>query len=282
VGQLVAREGMLVLNADDDMLRKKAATLAARFGFVPPLGWFALDYDHPLLTLHRMEGGGTCGARAGRLLVSCGGAEHDLGAIESMPLSVGGQAEYNVANLAGAALAAVAFGVSPPNVASVCLSFGAEPDDNAGRLMRFDVGGVRVVLDYAHNPHGLRGVLQVAQSMRAPGGRVAMLLGHAGNRRDEDFADLAAVAARFAPELIVIKENDKHLRGRAPGEVPALLRAALLRSGVAESSLAMQPTELDAARYALAWARPGDVVALLLHASSAREGFLKEVSGTNV
>jgi UDP-N-acetylmuramyl tripeptide synthase len=107
-----------------------------------------------------------------------------------------------------------------------------------------------------------------------------MLLGHAGNRRNEDYEDVASVAAEFAPELIVIKEDEHHLRGRAPGEVPALLRAALLRFGVDESAVVMQPAEVEAARYALAWARPGDVVALLLHAPDARAEILSKVSGT--
>ena len=93
------------------------------------------------------------------------------------------------------------------------------------------------------------------------------------------------MAAEFAPDLVVVKENEKHLRGRAPGEVPALLRAALLRFGVPETAVNMQSTEVDAARRALAWARPGDVVALLLHANSARAAVLEilsEVSGTSV
>jgi len=279
VAQLVSREGLLVLNADDEQLRAKAPGLSARLGYEPPVGWFALDDAHPLLAAHRAKGGSTCGVRDGRLRLSHAGADHDLGAIQDMPLTVNGQAGYNVANLAGASLAAAAMGIAPSAIAGVCATFGADPGDNAGRLMRFDVGGVRVVLDYAHNPHGLRGVLQVARSLRAPGGRMAMLLGHAGNRRDEDFEDLAAVAAEFAPDLIVVKENERHLRGRAPGEVPALLRASLLRCGVAESRLAMQPTEVDAANHALAWARPGDVVALLLHAVPARAEVLERLGG---
>ncbi len=285
VAQLVARDGLLVLNADDASLRAKAPALRDRLGFTPPLGWFALDYDDELLAGHRADGGAVCGVRAGRLILCVAATEHDLGAVADMPLTVGGHAGYNVANLAGAALAAAGLGIGPEHVAAVYATFGADPDDNAGRLMRFDLHGVRVVLDYAHNPHGLRGVLQVARSLRGPGGRIALLLGHAGNRRDEDYADLAAVAAEFAPDLVVVKENEKHLRGRAPGEVPALLRAALLRFGVPETAVNMQSTEVDAARRALAWARPGDVVALLLHANSARAAVLEilsEVSGTSV
>ena len=44
--------------------------------------------------------------------------------------------------------------------------FGRDPADNAGRLMRFDVRGVKVLVDYAHNPDGLRGVLSVARALR--------------------------------------------------------------------------------------------------------------------
>ncbi|HEX7373674.1 MAG TPA: hypothetical protein VF277_01780, partial [Steroidobacteraceae bacterium] len=101
-------------------------------------------------------------------------------------------------------------------------------------------------------------------------------------RRDEDYEDVASVAAEFAPELIVVKEDEQHLRGRSPGAVPALLRAALLRFGVDAASIVMQPGEVAAANYALAWARPGDVVALLLHAGSARAEILAKVSGVNV
>ena len=278
VAQLVSRDGLLVLNADDPLLRQRSGTLPARLGFDPPFGWFALDYGHAVLAEYRAAGGSTCGVQAGRLRLSHAGLEHDLGAVADMPLTVGGEARYNIANLAGAALASIALGVGPTVIAHVCGSFGENPADNAGRLMRFDVGGVTAIVDYAHNPDGLRGVLQVARSMRRPGGRIALLLGHAGNRRNEDYEDVAAVAAEFAPELIVVKEDEHHLRGRAPGEVPGLIRAALLRFGADESTIVMQPGEVAAARYALDWARPGDVVALLLHAPSARAEILSKMT----
>jgi len=278
VAQLVSRDGLLVLNADDPVLQEKAPGLPARLGFDTPIGWFALRFDHPLLVAQRAAGASTSGVREGRLRVTHAGAEHDMGAVARMPLTVNGAATYNVANIAGAALASVALGVDPVVVAHAIANFGSDPADNAGRLMQFDVGGVTAIVDYAHNPDGLRGVLQVARSLRGPGGRIAVLLGHAGNRRDEDYEDIASVAAEFAPELIVVKEDERHLRGRAAGEVPGLIRAALLRFGVEEASLAMQPTEVDAANHALAWARPGDVVALLLHGSAARAEILAKVS----
>jgi UDP-N-acetylmuramyl tripeptide synthase len=187
-----------------------------------------------------------------------------------MPLSVGGVARYNIANLAAAALAAGALGIAAASIAAVFARFGSDVHDNPGRMMRFEIDGVQVLIDYAHNPDGLRGFLSVADRLRSERGRLGVLLGHAGNRKDEDIEALARTAAEFRPDLVVVKENDSQLRGRAPGEVPGLIRRELLRLGLPDAALPMRDTELDAAHYALQWARPGDVLALPLHSAAAR------------
>jgi UDP-N-acetylmuramyl tripeptide synthase len=266
--------GLLVLNADDAILRQGAENLTVRFGRRPPLGWFALDAQQPLLCDHRLRGGSTCGVHHGRLLLHHRGETHDLGPVSAMPLSIGGVAAYNIANLAAAALAAVALGISAASIRAVFASFGRNAHDNPGRMMRFEVGGAQVLIDYAHNPDGLRGFLSVARRLRGEGGRLGVLLGHAGNRKDEDIQALAAAAAEFCPDLIVVKENESQLRGRSPGEVPGIIRRELLRLGFPEAALPVRTTEFDAARYALDWARPGDVVALPLHGPLARAAVL--------
>jgi UDP-N-acetylmuramyl tripeptide synthase len=278
VAGLVGAAGLVVLNADDAQLVTKAPGLARRFGRSPPLAWFALDADLPALRAHRAGGGATCGVRGGRLILSHGGREHDLGAIAAMPLTVAGSATYNISNLAGAALAAAALGVPPATIASVLARFGARAEDNFGRLMRFERGGVRILVDYAHNPAGLRGLLQVAEHLRPRTGRLATLLGHAGNRQDAEIEALARAAAEFAPALVVVKENEAHLRGREPGEVPRLIHAALRRAGLPESGLAVRMSELEAVRCALEWARPGDVLALPVHSAAARSAVLSLLS----
>lgn len=274
VAAVVAPQGMLVLNADDPQLRAQAGGLAQRFGRCPPLGWFALDADQVTLSDYRARGASTCGVRNGRLWLSHRGGEHDLGLVSAMPLTVGGVAAYNVANLAGAALGAVTLGIPAAAISSVFAQFGARLTDNPGRMMRFDVEGARVLIDYAHNPDGLRGLLAVAEHLRAGAGRLCLLLGHAGNRQDADIAELARVAAEFRPDLVVVKENDAQLRGRAPGEVPRIIRNELKRSGLPESALPVCNSEVEAARYALDWARPGDVLVFPVHSQSARTAVL--------
>ncbi len=272
VAALLGSKGLLVLNADDALLRAKALELARRFGAgrAPRLGWFALDADAPALRAYREQGATTAGVRAGRLIAEVHGVQHDLGAITALPLSIGGTAAYNIANLAAASLAALTLDISPATIAAVFARFGENLTDNPGRMMRFDLGGVQVLMDYAHNPDGLRGFLSVAEQLRGPGGRLAVLLGHAGNRRDADIEQVSQVVASFRPELVVVKEIATHLRGREPGEIPRLIRAALLRADVPARAIAMRDTEPEAAACALDWARPGDVVGLLVHAPAGR------------
>ena len=293
VARTLAPGGLLVLNADDPLLLRRGAELAAQG---TRIGWFALDHDHPRLQAHRGAGGMTCGVRDGRLLLATAGmpfasdvaapgahaagqpaaAIHDLGAIADMPVTLAGAAGYNIANAAAAALGAAGLGVSVEAIATVLSRFGAQPGDNPGRLQRWVYGdaahgGVQVFLDYAHNPDGLRGLLQVAGATRGDG-RLGLILGQAGNREDRDIRALGAEAAAFHPDRIWLKDiGGEYMRGRSAGAIAAILHDELLRRGLAESALVVCLEETRAARDALAWAQPGDLLVLPIHDPAARD-----------
>jgi UDP-N-acetylmuramyl tripeptide synthase len=263
VARALDRNGLLVVNADDPTLVRKAPDAGRR------LAWFARDDGHVLLTAHRRDGGSTCGVADGRLRLHHGRGEHDLGSIAAMPLAAGGHSMFNVANLAAAALAATGLGIAPSTIAAVFASFGLDPADNPGRLMRFEFGGLNLIVDFAHNPDALAGLVEFAQRLRQRG-RMAILLGQAGNREDADLDRLAAAAAAARPDLVVVKELGNYLRGRGAGEVPALLKRALAMAGVGDAALADAPDEEAAVRLALNWARTGDVIVLPLHTREGR------------
>ncbi|MBS0581892.1 MAG: Mur ligase [Proteobacteria bacterium] len=272
VAHALAPHGTLVLNADDILLVRKSRDSRFAIGDsekAQRLAWFALDADHPLLAAHRARGGATCGARDGELVLHADGVDRALGRIVDMPLSANGAAKYNIANLAGAALVAQALGIDAALIAQVCAQFGASNSDNPGRLMRWHFGATTVIVDYAHNPEGLHGLLEVARAV-SPAGRLAIVLGQAGNREDADIRALAAVAARRQPGLVVLKELASFARGRMPGEVVALLRDELLRNGLAHGALLVAAEEIDAVRAALAWMREGDLLVLPIHDKQGR------------
>ena len=275
VARALDRDGRLVVNADDALLSARAPATGK------PLAWFAQDASHDLLIAHRRAGGDTCGVRNGRLVLTRNTSEHDLGPVAAMPLAAGGFAAFSIANLAAAALAAATMGVAPGTIAAVFDRFGASPEDNPGRLMRYELGGLQLIVDFAHNPAALARLLELVGRLRS--GRLALLLGQAGNRQDTDLEHLAAVAAASGPDLVIIKEIASHRRGRGEGEVPTVLRQALLRAGLQDAAILEQPDEISAVRTALAWARPGDVLALPVHTRAGRaeaHALIRRLSGT--
>lgn len=260
VARAVVDAGWLVLNAEDALLRDSGPKSA------PRIAWFAVDHD--ALPTDAMDTP-RCAVRDGHLLLDDGVVTHDLGEIAAMPITLEGRARYNIANAAGAALAASLMDVPLATIRAVLADFGRSHADNPGRLQQWSFAGIEIFLDYAHNPEGLAGLLAIAQARRS-GGRLALLLGQAGNRDDEQVRELAAVAAGFAPDLVVVKDIDGFLRGRAEGEVAQVIRDELLRHGMPESALPVRLREADAAREALAWARTGDVLVLPVHSLDAK------------
>ncbi|MEP6938315.1 MAG: Mur ligase family protein [Rudaea sp.] len=263
VARAVEAGGLFALNADDALLSARDPTTAAR------IAWFALDADNARLCAHRATGGATCGVRAGELILHINAVGHRLGVVDNMPLTMHGNALYNVANIAGASLVASSMGVAPATIAAVLARFGAERKDNPGRLMRWSFDTTAVIVDYAHNPDGLHGLLTVARATLA-NGRLALMLGQAGNRENADIERLAKTAAAFSPAFIVVKDIAVHMRDRSAGEVPAILRDELLRQGIAAPAIAARTNEVEAAKAILAWARSGDVLVLPVHERKAR------------
>jgi cyanophycin synthetase len=264
VARAIDADGTLVLNADDDQLRRHAEPLSV------PIAWFALDDALPFLIHHRSHGGRTAGLRNGRLSLFDGSQANDLGEAAAMPITIEGSASYNIANIAAASLAALALGIAPAAIASVLARFGRDHHDNAGRLQRWSLaGGIDVYVDYAHNPDGLHQLLGVATRQRREA-RLALVLGQAGNREDDAIRDLAATAAHFRPDFVALKDIDGFMRGREAGEVAGILREALIAGGVPAPAIETHLDEVDAARTTLAQAQPGDILVLPIHATQAR------------
>ena len=120
-----------------------------------------------------------------------------------------------------------------------------------------------------HRAH--EGLLDVAAGLRR-GGRLGLLLGHAGNRLESDFIALADVAAGAKPDRVWLKDiAGDYLRGRASGDVAMILRDALLRSGMAAIDLPVCLDETRAAREALEWAHAGDLLVLPVHELARRD-----------
>jgi cyanophycin synthetase len=269
VTRAVGPEGRIVLNADDPELVAASGSLRS------PILWTSLDPRNPVV-LRALDAGGEAAFYDGRSLVLARGGERiEVATVDRIPITFGGAARHNVANALAAVAMASAISVPVDAMAKGLRRFGTRPEDNPGRANVFERDGFRVLVDYAHNPHGLAALLEVARSI--PAERRLLLLGHAGDRGEEALRDLARAALLFEPDRIILKELPEMLRGRPPGEVPAILEDELRRRGFPTERIEHAGSELEGARKALAEARPGDLVILLAH--TQREEVLAAVGG---
>lgn len=161
---------------------------------------------------------------------------------------------YNVANSLVALAILDELGVSPERAAP-----GLKNAQVPGRLEVIDRGqGFLAVVDYAHKPGALRAVLETLRSQlaqQAADGRLAVVFGAGGNRDPGKRAPMGRIAAELADLVVITDDNPRD-------EDPSVIRSAVLDG-------AAQHTDADvmeigdrrqAIVYAVAWARPGDVV----------------------
>jgi cyanophycin synthetase len=257
VARAVDQRGRVVLNADDATLVRASSALRA------PVVWFSLEAANPVVTRH-LDAGGRAAVLEGDALVLLGdGPREALGRVGELPLAAGGAARYNVANALAAAAAAEGLGVPADALQATLCRFGLDPSDNPGRANVYELDGVRVVVDYAHNPHGIAALAGALE--RVPSTRRLVVIGQAGDRDDGAIREMARAALALRPDRVVAKEMDAYLRGRASGEVPRIIADELQRAGLPEAAIATSPGELPAVQEALDWARPGDLLILMLH-----------------
>jgi cyanophycin synthetase len=262
VARAIGPGGRVVLNADDPMLVEASGAVRA------PIAWFSLDAGNAVIRKHA-EGGGTAAVVDGDALVLVTGVDReDVARVAEMPLSSGGAARHNVANALAATAAAGGLGIPLDAVRATLCRFGRDPADNPGRANVHDLGGIRIVVDYAHNPHGMAALAATLDGL--PSERRLVMLGQAGDRDDAAIRELARAALALRPDRVLVKEMDAYLRGRAPGEVPALMADELRRAGLPEGAISTPGTEIPAVREALLWARPGDLLVLTLHQERRR------------
>jgi UDP-N-acetylmuramyl tripeptide synthase len=257
VAKALSESGTLVLNADDPLLVERSNRIRAQ------VIWFSLNPVSPVLRRH-LDGGGTAVIEDGRQIVLIQGKQRTVvTALSDVPITFGGTARHNVANTLAAVGGATALGIGIGSIARALRQFGRDVGDNPGRANVMELGGARILLDYAHNPHGMAALVGVAQTF--PARRRLVMVGQAGDRNDEAIRDLARAAWTLQPDRVVVNEMDQYLRGRAPGEVPALLADEFSRLGAPDAAISRVGPEIDGVREALTWAQPGDLLVLAVH-----------------
>ena len=139
--------------------------------------------------------------------------------MKNIPITFDGKAEFNIANVLAASLAAYTNHIKPSVIRKALHTFIPCGETTPGRVNMFHFPHFKVMLDYAHNPHGLRALGKLIQAHDASV-KVGVIAG-VGDRRDEDIIEMGKEAAKIFDEIII--RHDKDLRGRTKEEFDLLL-----------------------------------------------------------
>ena len=220
---------------------------------------FSLDPDHPALRQALAEGGRAISILDRGLIVMTSRRQvHQLLPVEEVPVTLAGISSHNLSNAMAAAAAALAVGIPEDAVIEGLRTFVLDPERNPGRANVFELDGRVVVIDYAHNEDGLRGLVEICHGLRPAGGRVFLSFG-CGDRTNAILHRLGYTAARGA-DRVAIAELHRYLRGRDPQELIQRLQAGIVDGGKPESPVF--PNEVEALEWMVRESAANDVLAI--------------------
>jgi cyanophycin synthetase len=214
--QNVAPNGVAVLNAADPMVAGMAKACPGS------VTYFAADRHHPVMATHRAKGRRVV-YRDGDQIVASQGNQQQRIALADIPLTRGGSIGFQVENAMAAVGAVWALNIDWNVVRAALKSFVSDASTAPGRFNLFDYRGATLIADYGHNPDAIQALVNAVDSM--PAQRRSVVISGAGDRRDEDIRRQTEILGDAFDGVILYE--DQCQRGRADGEVLALLRQGL-------------------------------------------------------
>jgi cyanophycin synthetase len=214
--QNVAPDGFAVLNAADPVVAAMAALCPGR------VCYFAADRQHPVMTTQRAQGRRVVYVE-GDAIVAAEGSWRERLPLAEIPLTRNGSIGFQVENAMAAVGAAWGLGLSWDAVRRGLASFVNDAATVPGRFNVMDYRGATLIADYGHNPDAMRALVRAIEGM--PSKRRSVVISGAGDRRDQDLREQTVILGAAFDEVILYQ--DAAQRGRADGEVLALLREGL-------------------------------------------------------
>ncbi|MFZ6760972.1 cyanophycin synthetase [Undibacterium sp. Ji50W] len=214
--QNVADNGYAVLNAADPIVANMASNCPS------PVIFFAADHQHPVMSAHRAQGRRAVYVENGHLVAAEGKTRHSI-PLSDIPITRNGSIGFQVENVMASVAAAWAVNISWDSIRAGLKTFANEADNAPGRFNVFNFRGATLIADYGHNPDAILALVRAVETM--PAKRRSVVISGAGDRRDQDIRQQTEILGEAFDDVVLYQ--DQCQRGRADGEVIALLRAGL-------------------------------------------------------
>jgi cyanophycin synthetase len=218
IPETVLPDGYAILNADDDLVYDMRRSVDCKVAL------FSMDENNPRIKALQRIGGITAIYENGYVTICRGEWKMRVMKAEDIPLTYGGKAKFMIQNVLPAILTANIRGISIEDMKAALETFIPSAAQTPGRLNLFEFKDFRILLDYAHNPAGMRALQKFVEELDATV-KVGIIAG-IGDRREEDNNEMGSIAAEMFDEIII--RQDKNLRGKSEEQLIKMLHDGII------------------------------------------------------
>ena len=246
------KTGWTVLNADNIHCVKIGKNADCN------VAYFSMDEHSKVIKDHCKKGGIACIYENLFVTIKKGDWKIRVQKVGSIPITFGGTVPFMIQNVLAATLASFVWGFKTEDIKIALETFIPSPTQTPGRMNVFAFKEFKVMVDFAHNPDGYRGIRDFLNTLDSPF-KIGIIAG-TGDRRDEDIVELGSIAAEMFDHIILRQE--KHLRGRTAENIIGLLTQGI-KSVDKKVTYEAIPKEVDAIKHAIGMALPGTYIVAL-------------------
>lgn len=252
VVESVKRDGYAVLNADNEYCVSigKCATCN--------VAYFSMNENNPVVKEHCRQGGIAAIYENGFITIKKGDWKFRVQKVTNVPLTFGGRVSFMIQNVLAATLATYVYGFATEDIATSLETFIPSAAQTPGRMNIFDFKEYKVMIDFAHNPDGFKGIKEYLSTIDSTS-KIGIITG-TGDRRDDDIRDMGRISAEMFDHIII--RQDKFLRGRQAEDIVRLLVEGIKQVSP-ETSYEYVPKEVEALNHAFSIAKPGSYIVAL-------------------
>ena len=180
--------------------------------------------------------------------------------VDQIPATFGGTASFNVSNAMHAAAATYLVGTSIEHIRTALAGFHAGHEMTPGRMNEFYGLPFRLIIDFAHNPDGMKKIGEFADKQKISGRKLIAIPG--ATARSDLANDLCAQAVAGHFDYYFCKDYDP-VRPPLPRFMGPFIRKALIKAGVPEHQTQVVTFGRDVIFSILDTCKPGDLLIIL-------------------
>ena len=252
VARAVKRDGFVVLNADNPYCVSISKTVDCN------IAYFSMDETNPVIIEHCSKGGVVAIYENGYITIKKGEWKFRVERVTNIPLTFGGKVNFMIYNVLAATLATYTYGFTIEDIRLNLQTFIPSAAQTPGRMNVFEFKDFKVLIDFAHNPDGYRGIKEFLE-LSDSAYKIGIITG-TGDRRDDDIREMGRLATQMFDHIII--RQDKYLRGREADDIVNLIVEGIVEINK-EQSFEYIPKEVEALKHAFSLAKPGSYIVAL-------------------